>query len=196
MGCWGPRCATHVGLLVPGTRGMSSRQCKVRPEISKISGACCDPQSRQAVTSFEVPCQGCSKADHICGGFECMAVEVRVKRCQPGPKVQGNAGGPNQHAYALLECLARHTSASQQGFDQGVQLGQFRGHELNGVVREVDLPTAPNQAILELHLFPRNGCCNGTKEEHRQGKHVWCAIPDECTEQVVHKEKGFVRLPG
>ena len=37
-----------------------------------------------------------------------------------------------------------------------------------GVVREVDLPTAPNQAILELHLFPRNGCCNGTKEERHQ----------------------------
>ena len=38
--------------------------------------------------------------------------------------------------------------------DQGVQLGQLSGHELNGVVGEVDLPAAPNKAVLELRLFP------------------------------------------
>ena len=35
-GLLGSAMRTHVGLLVPGTRGMSLRQCKVRPEISKI----------------------------------------------------------------------------------------------------------------------------------------------------------------
>ena len=43
---------------------------------------------------------------------------------------------------------------AQECFDQGVQLGQLSGHELNGVVGEVDLPTAPNKAVLELRLFP------------------------------------------
>ena len=44
-----------------------------------------------------------------------------------GCAARGNAGGPKQ-AYALLECFA---SISQKGFDQGVQLGWFSGHELN-----------------------------------------------------------------
>ena len=65
--------------------------------------------------------------------------------------MQRNAGGPNEQAYALLECFAEYP---QQCFDQGVQLGQLSGHELNGVVGEVDLPAAPNKAVLELRLFP------------------------------------------
>ena len=54
--------------------------------------------------------------------------------------------------YALLKCFAEYPSAPC--FDQGVQLGQLSGHELNGVVGEVDLPAAPNKAVLELRLFP------------------------------------------
>ena len=68
--------------------------------------------------------------------------------------MQCNAGGPNEQAYALLECFAEYPSAPQQCFDQGVQLGQLSGHELNGAVGEVDLPAAPNKAVLELRLFP------------------------------------------
>ena len=48
--------------------------------------------------------------------------------------MQRNAGGPNEQAYALFECFSEYPFASQQCFDQGVQLCQFSGHELNGVV--------------------------------------------------------------
>ena len=67
--------------------------------------------------------------------------------------MQCNAGGPNEQAYALLECFAEYPSAPQQCLDQA-QLGQLSGHEPNGVVGEVDLPGAPNKAVLELRLFP------------------------------------------
>ena len=63
-----------------------------------------------------------------------------------------HAGGSN-----AVECFAEYSSAPQQCFDQGVQLGQLSGHELNGVVGEVDLPAAPNKAVLELRLFPGIG---------------------------------------
>ena len=53
--------------------------------------------------------------------------------------MQCNAGGSNEQAYALLECFAEYPSAPEQCF---------------GVVGEVDLPAAPNKAVLELRLFP------------------------------------------
>ena len=56
--------------------------------------------------------------------------------------MQRNVRGPNEQAYALLECFAEYPSAPQ--------LGQLSGHELNGVVGEVDLPAAPNKAVLKL----------------------------------------------
>ena len=47
------------------------------------------------------------KADHICGGIEC--IEPGGLRSEysgaPRSEMQGNAGGPNEQAYALLECL-------------------------------------------------------------------------------------------
>ena len=76
-----------------------------------------------------------------------------------------HAGGPNEQAYALLKCFTQNLFAFQQCFDQGVQLYQLSGHELNGVVEEVDLPATPNEAVLELRLFPQNWRSNCAEEQ-------------------------------
>ena len=65
-----------------------------------------------------------------------------------------------------LECFPEYPFASQQCFDQGAQLRQFSGHELNGVVGEVDLPATPNKAVLELRLFPRNWRSRAEEQHH------------------------------
>ena len=65
--------------------------------------------------------------------------------------MQCNAGGQMSrpmHCSSVLRSTRRLPSTAL------IKLGQLSGHELNGVVGEVDLPAAPNKAVLELRLFP------------------------------------------
>ena len=96
------------------------------------------------------------KADHISGGIE---------RIEPGGLLRSECSGASQDlrcSAMLVAQMSRPMLCSSvlrstrllQCFDQGVQLGQLSGHELSGVVGEVDLPAAPNKAVLGLRLFP------------------------------------------
>ena len=74
------------------------------------------------------------------------------------------AGGPDKQAYALLQRFAKDLSFAEEGRDEILQLDQFGFHELDGIMSEIYLPTAPHKAILELRLLPGDWRGYGTEE--------------------------------